>query len=796
MFNGKKIVTIPRLSPSPIDKGDEGQRMEGQKSEIHKHEVHKNEIHKHEVYKHEVHKHEVHKNEVHKPNIHKTNSNDFDFYKPNPFQLSPVKTPKGRAGLPSPKKRSIDNLNGSAVRRAINTRISTTLDDEDTFEDDELNHQDLEIAEAIIRESRETPGTSINHYGSLIPLEDDESDESPRKRRTTKRIKYQISDDEPMSDDEVVINESSEEEKDEVISDVESDDLSDPPVEIPKQRGRRPKVQEFSSPVKSPRKQVTSIFRRDDQTLFVENLSPQRKLHSESLQNESLQTHNPQTQKPQTQKPQNQKPQNQKPQNQKDTIINTLLNLGLLDTTKSSIVTGIEKIDENSTTKEKLELLPVPRSADGTVPQEYIDKYLGDIKWEARPVNEAADDRAYFIEGTEGYFDQMSNRDRHSVMSLSSLGISLTHEEFSTNISMLERFKKDEINQLVNFHKQNFNQWSFELSQNFNLCFFGVGSKIDLLNQYASEHLINWVQSFYKLGDDQLPKILVVNGYNPGIKLKEMFDGLVKELLAPEHRGHSGLTKPLSESLPLLVRLVNKYRGANVRDGDSDSEGDGARDGDTENGGKKAPVTATPKLILLVHCLDGEPLRDEKNQVHLSQLASLPEVLFISSVDNINFPLLWDSYKTENFRFLYHNLTTYKPLIVETSFKDALAYGKTRRTQSSRGAKFVLSALNENSKKMYKILLTLQLAKLKELNPKNTVKTSRGNLRTSVDFKGYHEKCTQEFITSNEINFRSMFNEFTEHNMSVLTKDEGGTEKVYIPYTGEEMERLLKDSFR
>ncbi|EGV60863.1 origin recognition complex subunit 2, partial [Yamadazyma tenuis ATCC 10573] len=245
-------------------------------------------------------------------------------------------------------------------------------------------------------------------------------------------------------------------------------------------------------------------------------------------------------------------------------------------------------------------------------------------------------------------------------------------------------------------------------------------------------------------------------------------ESLVSVLVPEEYRVRRHYSKILSDSFPLLLKQLERQR--------------------------KNTKSPKPRLILVIHCIDSESLRDDKTQVQLCQLANLPEVKLICSAENIAAPLLWDSFKAENYNFVYHDITTYQPYIVETSFKDAIDIGKTKRTSSSRGAMFVLRALNENSKTIYKILLESQIERIKQLNPKSGVRSTRGTLRTAIDFKALHKNCMEHFVTSNEISFRAMLTEFLEHNMCKLTKDDAGTEKVFIAYTFEEMNKLLKES--
>ncbi|EGV60862.1 hypothetical protein CANTEDRAFT_128559 [Yamadazyma tenuis ATCC 10573] len=679
------------------------------------------------------------------------------FPSPSHRKISPARTPRGRAGLPSPTKRSFEDVNNSAVKRAHRVKISSILNDEDSFYDDgqeELNEQDLRIAESIIQSSHEENGGIRLLFGQDIPFEIDPSDEELRRVRRKPIILDVDSGDEDDANDSEIDKDVSEIDS-EIDGEEDSDEmLSDEAVSkyevqtTPSKRGRgRPRKLRPVPPSEdeSPRKkrakyEILSIFRQDDADLLANN-----PVKSETTTIKKLEK-----------------------TNASDTFWD---DLEPMDIPYISGIPEDELVTLDRSKRQKFDPLPIPPvGADGELPASYVKKYLPNIKWENSKEGEALDDRSYFSEGTEGYFDQMSHRERHAVYSLSSLGIDLSNSEFLDRVELLKYFKPKQKLALSNLLKKSYHQWCFELSQDFNICFYGTGSKIELITDFATNYLTSWLAKYHQLKNEEIPNVLVMNGYNPSCKVKDIMESLVSVLVPEEYRVRRHYSKILSDSFPLLLKQLERQR--------------------------KNTKSPKPRLILVIHCIDSESLRDDKTQVQLCQLANLPEVKLICSAENIAAPLLWDSFKAENYNFVYHDITTYQPYIVETSFKDAIDIGKTKRTSSSRGAMFVLRALNENSKTIYKILLESQIERIKQLNPKSGVRSTRGTLRTAIDFKALHKNCMEHFVTSNEISFRAMLTEFLEHNMCKLTKDDAGTEKVFIAYTFEEMNKLLKESLK
>lgn len=642
----------------------------------------------------------------------------------SPVKISPVNTPKGRAGLRSPARRAAQDANMSALRRAYRTQMRALRKDDDGdnsdtsigYESDssDPDEQDLAIAERIIQDSRR---------GEILD-EEDLDDEF-----------------QPLGKDEEEDDESEGEA-------IDSEDIQQDDEPAYRSRYKGVKIPELPPQNRTPDLKERKHYGPSDVlSIFNENSSTKGSPRK-------------------GRKPESATADKGKKRKVKDDLFQD-------GKQQVPFISGIPQLEQEKTEKSKyhsFNAFPLPpATSDNHLPQDYINDYLPDINWENSRSNDIVDNRAYFSEGPLGFFDQMSNREKHSVYLLSILGINLENQEFSNHLDLLKSVKRPEKDKLFEMYQRLYHQWSFELSQGFNICYYGVGSKIDLITDYVSNYLVLWIESFYKLDEAELPKVLVLNGYNPAVKLGHVLEDLVLILIPPEVQEKTKIPKSMGEAFPIIVKHLQQKAHRNNY--------------------------TPPKLILVVHCLDAEPIRDDRTQVQLSLLASMSEVRLICSIENVGAPLIWDTYKAENFKFIYHDITTYEPYLVETSYMDVINLGRTKRSTSRRGVKFVLSALNTNSKKMYKILVDLQLENIKTMNPKSSHDTAKGNVRTGVEFKHFHQKCIEQFITANEINFRSMLGEFIEHNMCKLTKDETGKEKLFIPLTIEEMTKILRDSY-
>lgn len=705
--------------------------------------------------------------------------------------LSPVKTPSGRAGLASPLKRSSSQLDQSAKKRAIvNSKAYAKLmvgdEEEGDFDEDNeyLNYQDDKLAEAIIKQSRNEDADTGTAYGSDVEFEEDltEVHVKPKRNITRRKVLVEVDDDEgDDSDDAIVHLESSDNE-------LELSDDSDDEYSRPKRRRKIESIQPAkrtrtrSTPKTSPSKvflsdaspspsptpkrkvgrpskateligKIKSIFHMDDEEFFQENKSPVKK---------------------QAQKGGRAFNDDSDGGDDFDIFSQTLGSISTDVNTTAPIISGISRkiggkeVDDSSFAK-KFEPMPIPKvNVDGTIQDEdFINKYIkpmADIKH-----FRLADDGAIFMEGTEGYFEQHSVRSRASGNSLSQFAPPLEYSEFIPYVKLGQLFQNNEKKILYKLHTLLYHQWCFELSQGFNLNFYGTGSKRELLLSFLEDFFFKWYEDCWDRANE--PQVLVVNGYNPAVKFKQIVGDIVSVFIPQEKRKKDNIRFPkhVLETVPFLVNYIESKRGTSTK-------------------------KISPKVILAIHSIDGPGLRDEKTQSLLSQLCSIPEIWLVSSSDNINVSLLWDLYKLKNFNFIFHDLTTYDSFNTEVSFKDILSMGRSTKHNGNKGAKYVLSSLTMNAKNLYRVLLTKQLAVMKEQPGSNAARNIlKGTIKLGIEFKSFYNACLEEFITSNEISFRTILGEFMEHKMCNLVKDDSGTEIVFIPFSYSEMEKLLQE---
>ncbi|KTF84879.1 hypothetical protein cypCar_00046458, partial [Cyprinus carpio] len=150
----------------------------------------------------------------------------------------------------------------------------------------------------------------------------------------------------------------------------------------------------------------------------------------------------------------------------------------------------------------------------------------------------------------------------------------------------------EEIEQLNAKHEKNFNQWMLQLQlsvMGFNILIYGLGSKKLLLEKFRTSMLSDFDH-------------VVVNGFFPSMTLKSILNSLTCDVL-----GHEGTFRNPADQIDFIIRTLRE---------------------DPSN-----------HVFLIIHNIDGPMLRGDRTQQALGQLAALPNMHLLASIDHINAPL-------------------------------------------------------------------------------------------------------------------------------------------------------------
>ncbi|KAF3479428.1 uncharacterized protein GIQ15_06404 [Arthroderma uncinatum] len=377
----------------------------------------------------------------------------------------------------------------------------------------------------------------------------------------------------------------------------------------------------------------------------------------------------------------------------------------------------------------------------------------------ATPEGELPPQEKYFFQSRTGPVQSSNN-----TMTKSSL---FTHEEFFEQLGKYRDPLQDEKEYLLELHERSFSQWNFEMSEGFNVCIYGYGSKRKLVQRYA-----DWLYEHY----DEPPSIVIVNGYTPNITVRSILATIATAILGPEDTSKLGV-QPND--------VLESIRSALKRNPPAQ------------------PIT------VLINSIDAPPLRRAQQQSHLAKLADIPHINVLATADMPNFLVLWDITLHNQFNFVFHDCTTFAAYKVELNVVDevhSLLGRKVRRVGGKQGVGFVLKSLPENTRKLYRLLITeilmilgdQQLDIEEEEDIQNEAdgleeNDSRSKKEAAIEWRTLFHKASEEFISSSEMMFRTQLKEFYDHQMIASRLDPSGVELLGVPLSREEMESILED---
>ncbi|XP_034470770.1 origin recognition complex subunit 2 [Hippoglossus hippoglossus] len=274
-----------------------------------------------------------------------------------------------------------------------------------------------------------------------------------------------------------------------------------------------------------------------------------------------------------------------------------------------------------------------------------------------------------------------------------------------------------EIQQLHSKHEKHFSKWMLQLQLGFSVLVYGLGSKKALLEDFRVSHLAQEIH-------------LVVNGFFPSITLKSILNALTCEILE-----HQGSFRTPSDQIQFITQTLKDSPDLHV--------------------------------YLLIHNIDGPMMRGEKIQSALGQLASLPNLHLVASLDHINAPLVWDQFKQSQFNWLWWECVTFQHYTEETSYENSLLVQQTGALALS-SLTHVLRSLTSNARGIFKLLVKFQLES--KDNPSYT----------GLSFQDFYQRCREAFLVNSDLTLRTQLTEFRDHKLIRTRKGADGVEYLMV----------------
>ncbi|KAJ9603357.1 Origin recognition complex subunit 2 [Cladophialophora chaetospira] len=356
----------------------------------------------------------------------------------------------------------------------------------------------------------------------------------------------------------------------------------------------------------------------------------------------------------------------------------------------------------------------------------------------------------------------------------------LTHDEYVEQISSWKDPHEPETKFLMRLHARSFPQWRFELEEGYGVCLYGFGSKRGLVTRFAE-----WL---FKNERSAAPRIVVVNGYTPKLNIRNVLNTIASAVSETEDSTVRLTGQPEEMLDTLLSHLTNN--------------------------------PSSSRVYLLVNSVDAPSLRRSGVQALLARLSSHPLINFLCTADTPSFATLWTSSHLAQFRFMYHDCTTFAPYDTEIgSVVDEvhdLVGRKRMRVGGKEGIGFVLKSLPENARNLYRLLLSEILTLMDEGvyasvpveeeddDDEDQVRTPKKKSKAraidtsmeevAVEYRTLYRKASEEFICSSSMNFQFLLKEFLDHQMITSRRDPGsGAEMLGIPLGRQEMEGVLEE---
>jgi origin recognition complex subunit 2 len=398
-----------------------------------------------------------------------------------------------------------------------------------------------------------------------------------------------------------------------------------------------------------------------------------------------------------------------------------------------------------------------------------------------KPVLQPGDDGYIRPSRADAYFMAASRGAKTSGQSYASLAAPLSQAEYEAT-AVGARGVTPRVKGAIEDAEAYFPQWEAELEAGFNLLLYGFGSKRRLVNRFVA-----------RLGERG--HCAVVNGYFPGLNLRDVLASLEDSLSIPDAPAPPGAT-PLERAAHRLYAHFST-EGANP-------------------------------LFLVLHNIDAPALKATKAMAVLSLLACSPGIHIVATFDHVNTPLLFSATATatpphpwrkprtrrkgdeyipvpasRGFNWVYHSIATYDDYDVELAYArlSASAIGALgqggQAGVSEEGALQILRSVPPMAARLLKLILSRQLGALPP-DPATHVAHPPAATAPSfaMDVDLVQKTARDRFIAREEDRFNALLGEFRDHGLVVVAEldPDGRTGRwAWVPLGKSAIERILDE---
>jgi origin recognition complex subunit 2 len=200
----------------------------------------------------------------------------------------------------------------------------------------------------------------------------------------------------------------------------------------------------------------------------------------------------------------------------------------------------------------------------------------------------------------------------------------LNHDEYFQAMQQYQDRHAPEMDFLWGLHGRAYDQWIFELEEGFNICLYGYGSKRKITEKFTQRLYTHLLEQEPFRGTKNKPKIVVINGYSPGITIKDVLTTIASAVVPTNVK----MPNQLASLLDALLEYMTSHPPANP-------------------------------IPVILNSIDSLYLRKSPAPSMLARLAAHPAINLVCTADTPHFPLLWDVGLKTQFKFLFHDATTF-----------------------------------------------------------------------------------------------------------------------------------------
>ena len=267
--------------------------------------------------------------------------------------------------------------------------------------------------------------------------------------------------------------------------------------------------------------------------------------------------------------------------------------------------------------------------------------------------------------------DPLKNNDKEPLVSEEIKELSHCSIEESVEVIRKAYFSGSKLGN--QYYKEEYAKWAHMLEHKLNLCFYGMGCKTLVIDDFVEVHCKDMIQ-------------VKIKGSSPGVKTDSIFMKLIqvlevfadpKDVKPKISRLHNTKQPKNKDMVEILKQLITSMKSFGH------------------------------KLLIVFHDMDGRNFREEESHKNISELVKSAEdtrnVFFIGSFTNYNFPILWSKSVILNYTLAFIALHTHTPDAAHLA-SDEVSFFNKRETKGSEAIKVVYDALTEGQKEILRLL--------------------------------------------------------------------------------------------